>query len=58
MRQQTKPFIIERKPSRKQKPDANKPTIWGRLDLTLNQDPQFGRDLVEETAADRDDDRR
>ena len=31
MRQQTKPFIIERKPSRKPKPDAQKPSIWGRL---------------------------
>lgn len=35
MRQQTKSFIVERKPSSKLKPDANKPSIWGKLDLTL-----------------------
>ncbi|MBB3458802.1 hypothetical protein FHT86_007128 [Rhizobium sp. BK313] len=33
MRQQTKPFIIERKPSRKPKSDTNKPSIWRKLDL-------------------------
>ncbi len=37
MRQQTKPFIIERKPSRKPKPDAAKPSIWGRLDADIAQ---------------------
>lgn len=37
MRQQTKPFIIERKPSRKPKPDAAKPSIWGRLDPDIAQ---------------------
>ena len=37
MRQQTKPFIIERKPSRKPKPDAQKPSIWGRLDADIAQ---------------------
>ena len=31
MRQQTKPFIVERRPTRKPKPDAQKPSIWGRL---------------------------
>jgi hypothetical protein len=35
MRQQTKPFIVERKPSRKPKPDAAKPSIWGRLDADI-----------------------
>ena len=35
MRQQTKSFIIERKPSRKPKPDAQKPSIWGRLDADI-----------------------
>jgi hypothetical protein len=35
MRQQTKPFIIERKPSRKTKPDAQKPSIWGKLDADI-----------------------
>ncbi|RDL47798.1 hypothetical protein BLJAPNOD_05521 [Ensifer sp. M14] len=37
MRQQTKPFIIERKPSRKPKSDAQKPSIWGRLDADIAQ---------------------
>jgi hypothetical protein len=37
MRQQTKPFIIERKPSRKPKPDAQKPSIWGRLGSDIAQ---------------------
>ena len=37
MRQQTKPFIIERKQSRKPKPDAQKPSIWGRLDADIAQ---------------------
>lgn len=37
MRQPTKPFIIERKPSRKLKPDASKPSIWGRLDAEISQ---------------------
>lgn len=37
MRQQTKPFFVERKPSRKPKPDAQKPSIWGRLDADIAQ---------------------
>jgi hypothetical protein len=32
MRQQTKPFIVKRKPSGKPKPDIAKPSIWGWLD--------------------------
>ncbi|MBD9598042.1 MULTISPECIES: hypothetical protein [unclassified Ensifer] len=35
MRQQTKPFIVESKPSRKPKPDAERPSIWGRLDADI-----------------------
>lgn len=35
MRQQTKPFIIEHKSSRKTKPDTQKPSIWGRLDADI-----------------------
>lgn len=58
MRQQTKPFIVERKTSRKLKSDTSKPSIWGRLDLMLHQDPRVERDLVEATAAGGDDDRR
>ncbi|WP_457578175.1 hypothetical protein [Ensifer adhaerens] len=33
MRKETKPFIVEIKPSRKQKPGAKKTSIWGKLDL-------------------------
>ncbi|MGL3609063.1 hypothetical protein ACSV9I_21335 [Rhizobium sp. G187] len=33
MAKQTKPFIVEIKPSRKPKPNARKPSIWGSLDL-------------------------
>ncbi|AKC10650.1 hypothetical protein At15955_50480 (plasmid) [Agrobacterium tumefaciens] len=40
MCQQTKPFIVERKPSRKPKPDAPKPSIWGRLDTDTVRGPQ------------------
>jgi hypothetical protein len=58
MRQQTKPFIIERKPSRKLKSDTNRPSIWGKLDLNLDQDPQLDRDLAEERAVGRADDHR
>src|SRR3546814_8125571 len=43
-RQQTKPFIIERKPSRKPKPDAQKPSIWGRLDADIAQGLKDERD--------------
>ncbi|MBD9638448.1 hypothetical protein IB277_19260 [Ensifer sp. ENS07] len=35
MRQQTKPFIVERKPSGKPKPDAERPSIWERLDADI-----------------------
>ncbi|MCV3739344.1 hypothetical protein OCK02_24575 [Rhizobium sp. TRM96647] len=46
MRQQTKPFIVERKPSRKPKPDAAKPSIWGGLDVDIAHglQEQFDRD--------------
>ena len=37
MRQKTKPFIVERKPTRKPKPDAAKPSTWGRLDADIAQ---------------------
>lgn len=37
MHQQTKPFIIERRPTRKPKPDAQKPSIWGRLNADIAQ---------------------
>ncbi len=56
MRQQTKPFIIERKPSRKPKPDAQKPSIWGRLDADVAQGIKDQRDS-DHAAATGDDDR-
>ncbi|WP_172965735.1 MULTISPECIES: hypothetical protein [Agrobacterium] len=56
MRQQTKPFIIERKPSRKPKPDTTKLSIWGRLDNDIAQGLQDQRDM-EEAAATSDADR-
>ncbi|UWU18026.1 hypothetical protein N2599_22280 (plasmid) [Rhizobium sullae] len=34
MRQQTKPFIVEIKQSRKPKATDRKPSIWGKLGLT------------------------
>ncbi|MDS7598456.1 hypothetical protein [Agrobacterium tumefaciens] len=53
MRQQAKPFIIERKPSRKPKPDAPKPSIWGRLDADIAQglSDQQDRDPHDEDTA-------
>jgi hypothetical protein len=35
---QTKPFIVEIKQSRKLKPNASKPSIWGKLDLSSMED--------------------
>ncbi|MBW9089879.1 hypothetical protein JNB91_18860 [Rhizobium wenxiniae] len=60
MRQQTKPFIVERKPSRKPKPDTAKPSIWGRLDADIAQglqDQRNGdqRDMDHAATADGDD---
>jgi hypothetical protein len=44
MRQQTKPFIAERRPTRKPKPDAQKPSIWGRLDADIAKGLKDERD--------------
>ena len=55
MRLQTKPFIIERKPSRKPKPDALKPSIWGKLDTDIAQGLQDQRDMEEAAATGGDD---
>ena len=44
MRQQTKPFIVERRPTRKPKPDAQKPSIWGRLGGDIAQGLKDERD--------------
>lgn len=38
MRQQTKKFIVEIKPSRKLKPIDRKTSIWGKLNLTADPD--------------------
>jgi len=38
MRQQTKPFIVEIKQARKPKTRSEKPSIWGKLDLTIAED--------------------
>ncbi|MBB3302263.1 hypothetical protein FHT72_005912 [Rhizobium sp. BK077] len=38
MRQQTKPFIVEIKPSRKLKPIDRNTSIWGKLDLKADPD--------------------
>lgn len=55
MRQQTKPFIIERKPTRKPKPDAQKPSIWGRLDVEIAQGLKDQRDKNQAAATGGDD---
>ncbi|WP_189523824.1 MULTISPECIES: hypothetical protein [unclassified Mesorhizobium] len=51
MRQQTKPFVVEKKTSRNLKTDNQKTSIWGKLDLTLRQDLAAQRYVPEETAA-------
>ncbi|RVC83916.1 hypothetical protein EN745_00490 [Mesorhizobium sp. M4A.F.Ca.ET.022.05.2.1] len=51
MRQQTKPFVVEKKTSRNLKTDNQKTSIWGKLDLTLRQDLAAQRDAPEQTAA-------
>ncbi|WP_202596073.1 hypothetical protein [Ensifer adhaerens] len=51
MRQQTKPFIVEIKPSRKAKADTQKTSIWGKLDLKLEPDLQAEPVLAEEPVA-------
>ncbi|MBD9375453.1 hypothetical protein IB238_22815 [Rhizobium sp. ARZ01] len=55
MRQQTKPFIVEHKPSRKPKPDAQKPSIWGRLDADIAQGLRDQRDMDHAAATGGDD---
>lgn len=55
MRQQNKPFIIERKLSRKTKPDAEKPSIWGRLDADIAQGLKDQKDADRSAATGSDD---
>ncbi|HTO31773.1 MAG TPA: hypothetical protein VL202_11425 [Pararhizobium sp.] len=56
MRQQTKPFIVERRPTRKTQPDAQNPSIWGRLDADIAQGLKDERD-DDHAAANGGDDR-
>ena len=42
MRQQTKPYIVEIKPSRKLKSSDRKTSIWGKLDLRADPDMPSG----------------
>lgn len=42
MRQQTKPFTVEIKRSRKLKTNDRKTSFWGKLDLTPDQDALYG----------------
>jgi hypothetical protein len=58
MRQQTKPFIVERKPSRKPKSGDAKPSIWGKLDLSLHQGRNEEPELSPQPATGGNDDRR
>lgn len=55
MRQQTKPFIIERRPTRKPKPDAQKPSIWGGLDADIAQGLKDQRNMEQGAATGGDD---
>ncbi|GAJ95445.1 hypothetical protein [Rhizobium rhizogenes] len=58
MRQQTKPFIVERKPSRKPKSDATRTAIWGKLDLRQTEYPRTAPKHQAPTAIAGDDGRR
>lgn len=56
---QTKPFIVEIKPSRKLKAaDGKKPSIWGKMDLRPDDDTPESPKLNDETAAMENGDRR
>ena len=57
MRQQTKPFTVEIKQSRKLKPADRKTSIWGKLDLTPDQDALTEKDPREPSAVASDNDR-
>jgi hypothetical protein len=57
MRQQTRPFIVEIKPSRKVRADTQKPSIWGKLDLRPQQGLRPEAAPADEPAAIVDDDR-
>nr|CAD6436645.1 hypothetical protein REQ54_04030 [Rhizobium sp. Q54] len=50
MREQTKPFTVEIKPSRKPKPGPQKVSIWGKLDLRTDEDLWVKTEPVVESA--------
>lgn len=54
MRQQAKPYIVERKPSRKLKTEEQRPSIWGRLgsDIAKGLQDQQDEDHPAGTEAD------
>ncbi|OCP35950.1 hypothetical protein BC360_26455 [Ensifer sp. LC163] len=51
MRQQTKPFIVEIKQSRRVRADTQKTSIWGKLDLRVEPDLQAEPVPAEEPVA-------
>ncbi len=57
MRQQTKPFIVEIKQSRRPKANDRKTSIWGKLDLTSDPDIQAESNLIPLPVAAGDNDR-
>jgi hypothetical protein len=50
MRQPTKPFIVERMPSRRPKLDEHKPSIWGSLDADIAQGLKDQREMDQQAA--------
>lgn len=57
MRQQTKPFIVEIKQSRKLKATDRRPSIWGKLDLKSDQHTPAEKEPRELSAVAGDNDR-
>ncbi|URK86303.1 hypothetical protein LP421_04990 (plasmid) [Rhizobium sp. RCAM05350] len=56
-RQQTKPFTVEIKHSRKLKATDRKPSIWGKLDLKPDENALAEREPKELSAVAGDNDR-
>ncbi len=55
MRQPIKPFVVERKPSRKPRPVATKPSIWGRLGADISEGLKDQEDADRRAATGGDD---
>ena len=51
MAKQTMPFIVEIKPSRKPKPVDRKTSIWGQVDLRIEEEPPVVPQVAEKPAA-------